>query len=289
MAFRVKRLGIAGVGLIGGSLGLAARQSGLADHVLGIGRSESRLATAAELGAVDSWTTDFASGARECDVLYLSAPVSVIIEQLRQLSSFAKTDLIVTDAGSTKAAILAAAAGLPPGIRFVGGHPMAGSEESGVEAASAGLFGGATYVLTPDAGTDPDALAAVTSLVKALAARPVVMGAGEHDAAVAVISHLPHFLAGALVRMADLAGEGVGRLAAGSFRDMTRVASSPPVLWRDIALTNRKSILSALRGFRKALAEAERVLDAGDEAAVEAWFQESCARRKRLPVRKEEP
>lgn len=285
MGIRVNTLGIAGVGLIGGSIGLAARANGFAGRVLGIGRSESRLRAAVDAGAIDSYTTDFAEGARQSDLLYLSAPVGVIIEQIRCLSSITDAEIVVTDAGSTKAEIVRAAAALPPNIHFVGGHPMAGSEESGVEAASAGLLQEAAYALTPDSSTTPRALEIVRALAEAAGARVLLIGAEEHDRAVAITSHLPHIVAGIFVRLAARAGEQTARLAAGSFRDLTRVAGSPSALWGDIAITNAGAILEAAREFRDALDEIEDIIRAGDGEGAREWFAQGSATRNSLTSR----
>lgn len=282
MGIRVNTLGIAGVGLIGGSIGLAARANGFAGRVLGIGRSESRLRAAVDAGAIDGYTTDFAGGTRQSDLLYLATPVGVIIEQIHCLRGITDVEIVVTDAGSTKAEIVRAAAALPPNIHFVGGHPMAGSEKSGVEAASAGLLHEAVYALTPDSSTTPRALEIVGALAEAAGARVLLIGAEEHDRAVAITSHLPHIVAGILVRLAARGGEQTARLTAGSFRDLTRVADSPPALWGDIAITNAGAILDAAREFRDALDEIESLIRAGAPEGAREWFAEGSATRNSL-------
>ncbi len=288
MDIRVNTLGIAGVGLIGGSIGLAARANGFAGRVLGIGRSESRLRAALDAGAIDSFTTDFAEGARQSDLLYLAAPVGVIIEQIRGLSNISDVEIVVTDAGSTKAEIVRAASALPPNIRFVGGHPMAGSEESGVEAASDSLFHGAVYALTPDTQTNPAALDTVRALAQAVGARVLLLCAEEHDRAVAITSHLPHIVAGIFVRLAARGGEHMASLTAGSFRDLTRVAGSPSALWGDISITNAGAILDAAREFRDALDEIESLIRAGDAEGTREWFAGNSAIRNLLTSSGEE-
>ncbi|MEJ5299160.1 MAG: prephenate dehydrogenase/arogenate dehydrogenase family protein [Armatimonadota bacterium] len=271
--FLVGTLGIAGVGLIGGSVGLAARARGLARHVVGIGRSAERLKLARELGAVDDFTTDLLEGASRCDLLYLATPVLTIIEQLRQLPQLRGHNCVVTDGGSVKGAIVRAAEALPAEMRFVGGHPMAGSEDAGVEVAREDLFEGATYVLTPGDRTDPSATELVRRFAEALGSRVVEMSPETHDRIVACTSHLPHIAAGAFLRVAEAAGPGVRDVRAGSFRDLTRVAASPSTLWRDICCANRGPILDALRQFREALARAEELIAEGTPEEIESWFE----------------
>ncbi|MEI6914380.1 MAG: prephenate dehydrogenase/arogenate dehydrogenase family protein [Armatimonadota bacterium] len=264
-------LGIAGVGLIGGSIGLAVKHRGLASKVIGIGRNRERLDMAIGTGAIDEYSLDFLDAAERCDTLYLAAPVLTIIEQLRVLQNV-KSNLLVSDGGSTKGEIVRAADGLPANVKFVGGHPMAGSEENGVEAASANLYSGATYALTPTNQTDPDALKTVCAFAEAIGSDVVIIGADEHDRAVAATSHLPHIIAGAFLQTAETASIQVHRMAAGSFRDITRVSESPPALWRDICITNKAAILSALIDFKESLSAVEQFLHSEDLDSLEKWF-----------------
>lgn len=286
--FLVGTLGIAGVGLIGGSVGMAARQRGLAGRVVGIGRSEERLRLARQLGAVDEFTTDLLDGASRCDLLYLATPVLTIIEQLRRLRELEGHRCVVTDGGSVKGAILEAARALPPEMRFVGGHPMAGSEDAGVEAARADLFEGATYVLTPADWSDTGALELVRRFAQALGSRVLEMSAETHDRIVARTSHLPHIAAGAFLRVAQAAGRGVRDVRAGSFRDLTRVAASPAALWRDICCANRGPILDALRQFRELLEDAERLIAEGTPEEIESWFDAGRRLNSELAAGKED-
>ncbi len=286
--FVVGTLGIAGVGLIGGSVGLAARRRGLAERVIGMGRSAERLRLAQELGAIDESTTDLLEGASRCDLVYLATPVMTIIEQLGQLSALRGHSCVVTDGGSVKEAIVKAAADLPPGMRFVGGHPMAGSADAGVEAATETLFEGATYVLTPVDGTGPEALDIVRRFARALGSRVLEMPPRTHDRIVARTSHLPHIAAGAFLRVAAAAGPEVRDVRAGSFRDLTRVAGSPAALWRDICSANREPILAALREFRDALSQAERLIAEGTAEELEEWFEAGRRLNSGLAAGKEE-
>ncbi len=263
---------IVGVGLIGGSLGMALKARRLADRVIGVGRSQERLNAALALGAIDLGLTDLSEGLAEADVIVLCTTVGHIIGTLPETLTQVKSGAVVTDVGSTKGAIMAAAHG---NARFVGGHPMAGSEQTGVEAATPYLFEEATWAITPSAATDPDALHIVEMLAREVGATTLTLSPGAHDAMLAVTSHLPHVLASALMRQAA-AVQGIyaetDQLSAGSFADATRVAASSPELWRDVCLSNRDALLAAFSGFRAELAVLEAAVAAGDASAIEAFF-----------------
>lgn len=272
-----RRVAIVGVGLIGGSLGMALRERHLAHTVVGVGRSADRLETARSLGAIDAIATDFADGLRDADLVALATPIDQILTDIERAGPFLSPGAIVTDVGSTKGQIARAAdAHLPPGA-FVPGHPMAGSERSGVESAAPTLFNNATWALTPTDTTNGDALRRVQALAQAVGARVLVLDPDEHDRAVAVTSHLPHVLAYALLALAreraSASDPHLFDLAAGSFASATRVAASSPDLWRDIALTNREALADALRAYRADLDAVLDSLEADDGAAVLAHFQ----------------
>ena len=263
---------IVGVGLIGGSLGMALKTRRLAERVIGIGRSQERLNTAVALGAIDIGVTGLSEGLAEADVIVLCSTVGHIIKTLAETLALAKPGAVVTDVGSTKGAIVMAARG---NSRFVGGHPMAGSEQTGVEAATPYLFEEATWAVTPSEMTDPEALHTVEMLAREVGATTLTLAPWAHDAMLAVTSHLPHVLASALMRQA-MGTRGIysetDRLTAGSFADATRVAASSPELWRDVCLSNRDALLAAMRGFRSELDILEAAITAGDPAGLEAFF-----------------
>lgn len=283
---RKPRIVIWGVGLIGGSLGMAWRRSGAASEVVGIGRRP--LDAAVRLGAIDRYVTDPAEGIAQADVLVLAAPVGIIIQQAAGYGRLVRPGTIVTDVGSTKAAIVAAwEAHLPQGAAFVGGHPMFGRECSGVEHAAADLPAGCRYVLTPTERTDPRAVAAVAGLVRAAGGVMRQMAPAEHDARVALISHLPQLVATALAAAAGEADRqmgGVMDLAAGGFRDTTRVASSPVELWADIFLTNAGAIQDALAQFRDSLDQLAAAVARGDRQQLAERFAKAHEARNRLPL-----
>lgn len=272
---------IIGVGLIGGSLGMALKSRRLAQRVIGIGRSAERLEKAVGLGAIDAGSTDLAAGIAEADIVVLCTTVGHILESLPETLEAAKQGAIVTDVGSTKGAIAARAAGAS---FFVGGHPMAGSEQGGVEAATATLFEEATWAITPTDFTDPRALRTIEMLAREVGATTLTLAPDAHDAMLAVTSHLPHVLASALMRQAAaMQGEypHTQRLTAGSFADATRVAASSPEIWRDVCLSNRAAVLDALNGFRSELDRLEEAIAAGDATAIEAFFAAGSSAKHR--------
>lgn len=270
-------IAIVGVGLIGGSLGMAARKKGLARRVIGIGRSEAKLMRAKILGAVDEYTLDLEHGARDADLVIICTPVRTVAPTLARMAANLKKGAIITDVGSTKREIVREASRVTPsGRSFVGGHPMAGSEQAGVERARADLFQDATYVITNTDETDLEALGKLTGFAEALGARVEVMSPEEHDAAVAIISHLPHAMSAALLHLAADAQRQSGkifRLAAGSFRDLTRISDSPPEIWSDICATNPDFIMESVKGLREMLDAFAAALEARDDAAVQKFFE----------------
>ena len=291
-AARFERLAVAGVGLIGGSLALAAREAGLAGEVVGIGRRPERLRRAAELGVVDRWTTEPAEGVAGADLVVLSVPLGAMRALMEALAPGLGPEAVVTDVGSAKRAVVedARAALGDAFARFVPGHPVAGTERSGVEAAFATLFRGRRVILTPVAETAPEAVARVRALWEAVGAEVVEMDPARHDRILAATSHLPHVLAYTLVDL--LAGlaeqEEVFANAAGGFRDFTRIASSDPVMWRDICLANREAIVEMLDRYGEALAAVRAAVAGADGAALERLFARAKAARDAHAAGREE-
>ena len=282
----VEKLALVGTGLIGGSFALALKQAGAVREVLGVGRNPARLTVARELGLIDR-AVDWPE-AGQADCILLALPVGETAAVLKNLVPHLKAGAIVTDAGSTKVNVVAAARAVL-GDRFadfVPGHPIAGSEQSGPAAARADLYQGRKVVLTPQADTRADALATVTALWQAAGAQVEALEADLHDRVFAAVSHLPHLAAFALVdELAQRAdGDTFFRFAAGGFRDFTRIAGSSPEMWRDIALANRDALLAELDAYRDALqslrtAVAEEYADAllklfsRARAARENWMK----------------
>jgi len=263
----VDTLAIVGTGLIGGSFALALKQAGAVREVLGVGRNPARLTIARELGLIDR-AVDWAQ-AGQADCILLALPVGETEAVLKQLAPHLKTGAVVTDAGSTKANVVAAArAALGERFAdFVPGHPIAGSEQSGPGAACGDLYQGKKVVLTPQAETRASALATVRALWEAAGAQVETLEADLHDRVFAAVSHLPHLAAFALVD--ELAqrpdGDTFFRFAASGFRDFTRIAGSSPEMWRDIALANREAVLAELDAYLAALQSLRQAV-AGDDA-----------------------
>jgi prephenate dehydrogenase len=279
---RFKHIAIVGVGLIGGSFALAARRAGFADRITGWD-SKQVLDQACERGVIDGVEFSFSAGSvSEADLIYLAAPVRAIIEFLHTRGSSLKHGAIITDAGSTKAQICRAAReALPEHVSFVGGHPMAGSHNAGVEYAEADLFRDAPYALVVDESNDRSIWAArsIADVVRGIGARPVMLTAEEHDRAVARLSHAPQLLATALacrVNEADL------RLAGGGFTEMARLAGSRWSVWEDICRTNADEIASALDEVIGEMEAVRSSISSGDFAAVGAAFGEANGLMERL-------
>lgn len=276
---KVECTAIIGVGLIGGSFGMALKKRGLARKVVGVGRNPDKLRLAVELCAIDAWTTDLDAVASEADLIYIATPVSVVLDVVGRAARLVRSGCIITDAGSTKAEICRGASTLiPSGASFIGGHPMAGSDATGVEAGSPDLFVNAAYVLTPLQNVEPQALDLMHDLAEGIGARVIVMSPEAHDRCAAVISHLPHLMAAALVHLtSERAGVDpqVVELVAGSFRDLTRVAGSSPELWRDICISNSESISQAVEDLCRRMEEATRLIESGNRTDIEHWFKEA--------------
>ncbi|MCS6829506.1 MAG: prephenate dehydrogenase [Armatimonadota bacterium] len=266
------RLCIIGVGLIGGSIGMAARQRSLARQVVGVGRSAERLQAALQAGAIDEAAPSLQDGVRGADMVAVCTPVGLIVPTIKMCLQWLSPECVVTDVGSVKSAIVQQATGLL-GERFVGGHPMAGSEQTGVQNARANLFEGTTWALTPTQKTSPDALQKIVALAQGMGAQVITADPEEHDRAVALTSHLPHALALALVHVAE--NTPYPQLIGGSFRDGTRVAASSPELWRDIFLHNREHVLWAIDEFIGKLQEVRSAIAEEDAETIQRLFTDA--------------
>jgi prephenate dehydrogenase len=268
---------ILGVGLIGGSIGLALRRRGLARRVVGVGRRESTLSKAVERGAITEGTTDLARGVAGADLVVVCTPICNIVEHVLAAAEAAPPGVLITDAGSTKGEIVASLENrLPRGAAFVGSHPMAGSEKTGPEFAEEDLFQDRVTIITPTRHTPPAALTAIEDFWQSLGARTVRMTPHEHDAAVAAISHVPHLAAAAL---AAATPEEWLSLAAGGWCDTTRVASGDVDLWRQILTVNRSHVLRSLAEFEKTLASFRDALSRGDDAELIRLLEQGKRRR----------
>ncbi|WP_068617134.1 prephenate dehydrogenase [Paenibacillus tuaregi] len=284
------KIAIFGVGLIGGSLALSFKgKPGIT--VVGHSHREDILHQIIERDVVDTATLSMEEAVADADFIFLCVPVSQLEPYLQKISSLnLKPGCIITDVGSTKASIASSAEAIKlPGVYFIGGHPMAGSERSGVAAASTLLFENAYYVLTPSAGVPEEAYQRLEELLLHTKARVVRVEPELHDEIVGAISHLPHIIAVALVnQVSDYnAGNTLYRqLAAGGFRDITRIASSDPVIWRDILLSNRNVLLELLSDWNANMEHFIELLKSGDGEGIEEAFDKANRFRSELPERR---
>jgi prephenate dehydrogenase len=275
------QVAVAGVGLIGGSIGLAAREYLDDVEVVGAGRDPKRLERARELGAIDRAAQSLEEAVADADACFVCGPVRALPELVTRALAAAPEECVVTDVGSTKRELCA-------GIddpRFVGGHPVAGSEASGVENARADLFQGATWYLTPGERASGVLYDRLWSLLMTLGARPVAIDADTHDHLLATVSHLPHVVANVLVSQAARTrareDQPLPRIGP-SFRDATRVAGASSKIWTDIYLSNREAIAAEIDETVKRLAEVAASLRAGEPGAVESWNEGAREDRRRL-------
>ncbi|MFK7769550.1 MAG: prephenate dehydrogenase [Mariniblastus sp.] len=268
----IKQLTIFGVGLIGGSLALALRKSKYCEHIIGCSRNKEHLEKAVELGVIDSYSLDPVEAVSGSDMVLLAVPMGAMETVLSQIADALSPDAIVTDAGSSKASVVRAAEIAFSGVPdfFVPAHPIAGREKSGVEAALVDLFVDHKVILTPLENTSEDAILRVTKMWEATGAKVKQLGVEQHDLVLAATSHLPHVLAYSLVDTlsdTDYVDE-IFQFAAGGFRDFSRIASSDPVMWRDICLENRTAVLDALTAFQANLAGLRAMIEQSDKEGL---------------------
>ena len=279
----IDRLCIIGVGLIGGSLARALREAGFCQQVVGAGRSADHLQKAVELGVIDSYETDLAQAVAGADMVFVAVPLGAMQSVFNAIKGQLADDAVITDAGSAKGSVLEhmqQAFGEVPEF-FVPGHPIAGTEQSGVEASFADLFRNRRVILTPVESTDPRATDRVRAMWEAAGAEVVEMDPVHHDAILAATSHLPHLLAftlvDSLVRLADQ--QELFEYAAGGFRDFTRIASSDPVMWRDICLANHDAIQLLIEHFMNDLESVNQAVQKQDgERLLELFTNAKDAR-----------
>jgi len=272
---KLHTLTIVGVGLIGGSIGLAARRRGIAHHIVGVGRKQSSLDPAIIAGAIDEPSLDLIASVRQAEFVVFCTPVDRIAGQVLAAAPHCQPGTVLIDAGSTKSVIVAAVEGrLPEDVHFVGSHPLAGSEKRGPEHADPDLYEGRLTVVTPTKHTDSAAVKRATAFWRALGSRVEVMSPEAHDRALATTSHLPHVAAAAL---AGILPPALHELTATGFRDTTRVAAGDPALWTGILLQNREALLDAISKLQDRLREFERAIGSNDRAELDALL----ARAKR--------
>lgn len=279
-----KRLSIIGVGLLGGSIGLAVKSAAISCDLVGYGHRRSTLDQALASGAIDEAAGSLTDAIKGADLVVLCTPVGLFRQILTDIAPMLEKGALVTDVGSTKRSVVRDAAELlPKHARFVGSHPMAGSEKRGVEFARADLFTGARCILTPDASTDTNALASIDAFWRGLGMTITTLSPDEHDRLVSDISHLPHALAASLVTMQN---EAALQLAGKGFLDATRIAGGDGGLWRDIFLDNRDHLAASMSRFRDTLDTFIRLVDSKDGAELAKWLDQAAARREALLAEK---
>jgi prephenate dehydrogenase len=275
------KLAIVGTGLIGASIGLAAKRMGV-ESVSGYDPDPEALSVAAERGAVDQPATSLVEAVEEAELAVVAAPVATLASEVAATLDASDGRCTVTDVGSTKGALCAA---VPDRTRFIGGHPVCGSEARGPAHGSAELFDGATWFLTPVAETEPERYRLLHGFVASLGAVPVAVDPTAHDRLLAITSHMPHALANLILNQAGAVrvdGHEPLATAGGSLRDMTRVAGANPRIWVDIFLENAEAVRATLAEHRRRVEELERALEAGDPGWLARWIGEAAGNRRRL-------
>lgn len=282
----IKQVTIVGVGLIGGSLGLCFKSLKDAPKVIGYSKTKETLIKAKELGAIDEYYDNVAGAVNGSDIVFICTPVGSIVEIAREAAKAMKKNSVLTDVGSTKSAIVdKIESSLPDDIFFIGGHPMAGSENYGIENAQADLFNGSCYILTPTQKTNTQAFQLLHSLLTKTGADVIAINADKHDRIVASMSHLPHIVAASLVNLADKEEsrkENWLAIAAGGFKDTTRVAASSTHLWLDICLENKTAIVNSLKEFKEVLDCMTDLIEREDRVALRNKLEQ--ARNARLSM-----
>ena len=267
------KISIIGIGLIGSSFALALKKQGFKGRITGIGRNEKTLLQAKEKGIIDACSTVPAEGIKDADLIMLAAPPGSFEQIIRSIKDNIKAGAIVTDVGSVKAEIIKKIGPLmPEGVSFVGGHPIAGKESSGMDTAEPGLFRNAVCVITPAENTDRDAMEKVLNLWKTVGAVTVTMDPEEHDLVFAAVSHLPHVAAYAMINAILDIDQKILHNGGKGLKDMTRIALSPPELWRDICTCNRKNLLMSLKSFTSSISKITDLIERSDWAGLEKEF-----------------
>jgi len=283
-----RRVALIGTGLIGGSIGTALRERRLGEEIVGYDRDSESCAQAVKQGAIDKAVASATEAVREADLIILAVPVLSTIELLKEILPYVSKGTLITDVGSTKGWIMEAVEViLPAGVYFIGGHPMAGSEESGIRGADPALLENTIYVLTPGPETPHDVVEKLSRMLAEVGAQTINLDPFKHDQIVAAVSHLPQITAAALVQ--SVAGtddtELVRTLAAGGFRDSTRIALGNPSIWRDICSSNRWALLAALKRFKDNLNSLEKYLTEPNADAVEEFLSQARDYRRTIPHR----
>ena len=285
----IKKLTIIGLGLIGGSWGMALKRVKPEIEICGVDVDQEAIKIGQETRAIDWGTTDIVAGVADADMVVIATSIYATIQVIKRIVPYLKEGCILTDVASIKGNIVSAIDEvLPRTIYYIGGHPMAGSHSKGIIGADSYLFENAVYILTPTANTNGASLENLSQLVQALGAKVLYLSPEEHDLKVAAISHLPHVVASALVNSVgklEEEEEGVLKLAAGGFRDITRIADSQPEMWRDIFLLNRASVLSMLTRFKEAITDLEEKIIKEEEEDLHQLLWQAKNWRSQVPAK----
>ena len=278
---------ILGVGLIGASLAQSCRQRKLVKTIVGFGRNAANLKKAQEKHIIDSGSTDLKTAVKGSDLIVLCIPVGSLIERIREMVPFLQKGCIITDAGSVKGRLVEEIDALiPDSIYYVGAHPIAGGEQSGLEAARADLLTGAKCIITPTANTRTEALQRVTEFWTEVGMQTLPMDAHEHDTVFGALSHLPHVVAYALMNtVANVKTKNHGdilSMSGGGLKDITRIASSDPVMWRDICLENKRPVVKLIDQFQNALENIKSLIEQDQADALQETFANANAHRGKL-------
>ena len=284
----VKDITIIGLGLVGGSIGKALKIRQPQVRICGVDISEETIGEAVTKRIIDRGTVKLEEGVKEADLIFLATPVGVMPEIARQMAPYMKEGAVITDVGSTKERVTNLMQEiLPPSVHFIGGHPMAGSEKWGLEGANELLFENAAYILTPTSWTDQAAVNTVRCVVESLGARVMFLAPDEHDRKVAAISHLPHLVAGALMTTVGLLEQKEGgyfSLAAGGFRDSTRIAASNSRMWSGILLQNKNTLLPLVKRFKHVVGEFEKALEEENSSRLLKLLTRARRWREQVPT-----
>jgi prephenate dehydrogenase len=282
----IERLAIIGVGMIGSSLALALKQAGVVGHVVGCGRNQANLEKGIELGVIDSYQLSIADAVEAADTVVVAVPLGAMESVFQKISDGITDEMVITDVGSAKASVVKIAEacfGARAG-QFVPGHPIAGAEKSGVEAGLADLYKNRRVILTPVDSTDPVALTRVEQMWLSCGARIDILDVEHHDKVLAATSHLPHMLAYSLVNYLSNLNDHdeIFNYAAGGFRDFTRIASSDPVMWRDVCISNSDALLTFIEGFKNELDQVSNAIRDQDGERLLQLFGKAKSERDLL-------
>lgn len=285
MSLYFHKVAIIGVGLIGGSLGLVLREKGVANHIIGIGRGVGNLKIAKAMGIINEYTTEVEKGVEDADMVILATPVCATLHLAERIKNHLRKGALVIDVGSVKKEIVSKIDEiLSADVYFVGTHPIAGTENAGAEAAFSTLFHGRKCIITPTKRTDKHALEKVETLWRTAGSQVVFMDPERHDMICAAISHLPHVVAYTLVNTIGGVEEDVLRYSAGGFKDFTRIALSPPEMWRDICLLNKRPILHMIELYEKKLKQIKLMIERGDGDGLMGEFEKARGVKEKLRI-----